>query len=45
LAELLQAVHGDAEAMDALAPVNAGITCLSSFLSPQSVERISGAAA
>jgi 2-polyprenyl-6-methoxyphenol hydroxylase-like FAD-dependent oxidoreductase len=45
LAELLQAVHGNADAMDAFARVNAGVTCPSSFFSPQNVERIVAAAA
>ncbi|HZS22140.1 MAG TPA: NAD(P)/FAD-dependent oxidoreductase [Pseudonocardiaceae bacterium] len=40
LAKLLQALHGNTEAMDAFARVNAGVTCPSEFFSHENVERI-----
>lgn len=40
LAKLLQALHGNTEAMDAFARVNAGVTCPSEFFSLENVERI-----
>jgi 2-polyprenyl-6-methoxyphenol hydroxylase-like FAD-dependent oxidoreductase len=40
LARLLQAVHGNTEAMDAFARVNAGVTSPAAFFSPQNVDRI-----
>jgi hypothetical protein len=45
LARLLQAVHGNTEAMDAFARVNAGVTSPAEFFSPQNVDRIFATAA
>ena len=44
LARLLQAVHGNTEAMDAFARVNAGVTSPAKFFSPQNVDHIFAAA-
>ncbi|HEX6402252.1 MAG TPA: hypothetical protein VF003_03670 [Pseudonocardiaceae bacterium] len=45
LARLLPAVHGNTEAMDAFARVNAGVTSPAKFFSPQNVDRIFATAA
>jgi flavin-dependent dehydrogenase len=45
LAKLLAAVHGNPEAMDAFARVNAGVMSPAEFLSDENVERIHTAAA
>jgi flavin-dependent dehydrogenase len=45
LKQLLGAVHGNQEAMDAFARVNAGTTSPAEFFAPENVERIAAAAA
>jgi hypothetical protein len=45
LAQLLEAVHGNPEAMDAFARVNAGVTSPPEFFSDENVARIYAAAA
>ncbi|MBV8996614.1 MAG: hypothetical protein JO287_23570 [Pseudonocardiales bacterium] len=45
LARLLHAVHGNTEAMDAFARVNAGVTSPAEFFSPQNIDHIFATAA
>jgi flavin-dependent dehydrogenase len=45
LAKLLEAVHGNTQAMDAFARVNSGVTSPAEFFSPENLERIFATAA